>query len=169
MPYFRSDLKAALIGLFVSPPAGGATLAERAALSAAAWANVYRTYVADARSCQNVPPTTMALDAAEVALTTALIAAFQGVDPSTLAAATATATAFTAFWLTPPVAFGVSGAVTAVGGTAALQAALTGLWTITPPPSKTPTEAAEDISLALHAFTQTVAVAAPPACSGLIF
>lgn len=163
----QTSLRNALKTLFETPPAAAepSTLATRAAAAAAGWASVYRAYAAAAQSCLLASPSGPSLTAAEATLTATLTTAFQGTNPATLASGVAAA--FTAFWLTPPVAFG-AGAVVAVGGTGALQTALTGLWTVSPPPSKTPLQAADDHAALLHAFTLTVAAAHPPTCSGPI-
>jgi hypothetical protein len=75
------------------------------------------------------------------------------------------AAAFTSFWLTPPVAFvGVTpGIVTAVAGTAVLQAGLLASWAANTADEASAELAAEQMAGLLDAFTHTVVVThAPP-------
>jgi hypothetical protein len=157
----KASLKTALESLFTSPPATAADCAD-------AWAAAYRAYAAGAKSC-GAPgaPAGASLDAAKAVLTAALLAAFSGSDPASTAAAFATA--LTAFWLTPPVAFAgaTPGAVIAVAGSAALPSALTAMWASNVASAASAADAAQAHADLFDAFTKTVTVAhAPPsACA----
>lgn len=128
------------------------------------WADIYADYAGGAQSCAGVPAT---LAAAKETLRAALGAAFaSGVDPATTASMMASA--FTAFWLAPPVAFvGTSpGVVTAVGGTAVLSAGFVTTWAANVAAQATASQAAAALATLLDVFTKTVVVthSAPTAC-----
>lgn len=136
--------------------------------SAKNWATAYAGYAAEAQSCQVVPPLPAAIEAAQETLQAALAAAFAGgVDPASTA--TGLATAFSFFWLLPPVAFqGVTpGVVTAVGGATALSTALVASWTENTLARASASDAASTMAAVLDAFTRTVVVthAPPTACA----
>jgi len=123
-----------------------------------AWAQAYKTYGLDAKTTLFAGPP--AVTAATATLSTALAAAFAaGVVLASTAAAMATA--FTAFWLTPPVVFaaGLPGTVTAVGGTAALQAGL--ISTLPANLALTKAQQFDAIAALLHTFTLTVVTTTP--------
>lgn len=124
--------------------------------AAKAWAKCYSDYAAGAISCQTVGPDS--LTAAIALLESALAVAFDTTDPASCAAAIATA--LTVFWLTPPIVFTgtTAGAVTAVAGTAALQAALIANWISNIANSITAVDAAAQHSGVLDTFTKTVVV-----------
>ncbi len=129
------------------------------------WAIGYRDYAEGAISCGGGSPTAGALDAAQATLKTALTAAFNFNNPPATTA-TSLAAAFTAFWLTPPVVFTATGAVTAVAGTAALSSGLSSLWAAGA--STAEASAAAHASL-LSIFTLTVVVTHPGVpCAGPI-
>jgi len=120
-----------------------------------AWARVYRLFAATASVPFGVPMQA-SLEAAEETLAGALGAAFIAGFVSSAALAESLASAFTAFWLTPPVQVGVelvpTGSVTAVAGTAALQSALAPLTSYETPLT------AGNLVTALGVFTATVVV-----------
>ena len=131
------------------------------------WADAYATYAADARSCQARPPT--GITTAKATLKTALAASFVAGGPAS-STASDMATAFTAFWLTPPITFlggATPGAVTAVGGTAALQAGLLTAWAANLASNASNSDAAQSMADLLDTFSKTVvaAHAAPSACT----
>ena len=133
------------------------------------WADAYRIYAGAAQSC-GVPgiPLGAALDAARDLLEASLVPIFTGgTDPASTASGLAVA--FQAFWLAPPIPFaGVTpGVVTAVAGTAALQAGLLASWVPSPDPWPTAGQAATTIATLLNTFTHTVVVthAPPSACA----
>lgn len=137
--------------------------------AAGAWAEIYGNYAQAGQSCKGVPATASpGLPAAKVTLQNALVGAFSGVDPATTSAAIASAV--TAFWLTPPLAFPPDGLVSVVGGTAVLQSGLIAQWASNmgiPPPGVTADAAAAQMATLFDTFTRTVAVAhtAPPPCA----
>lgn len=137
-------------------------------ISAKNWANAYAGYATEAQSCQAVPPVPAAIQAAQATLQATLAAAFAaGIDP--VSTATGMASAFTAFWLAPPVLFsGVTpGVVTAVGGAAVLATALVASWTENTLTKASASAAASTMATILDAFTRTVVVthAPPSACA----
>lgn len=138
---------------------------QRAHLAGPAWAAAYRRYAEDARSCQARPPSTVALDAAEVKLGAAAAALYASSRalPQT---ARGLALALAAFWLLPPVPFlgGASPGVVTAAVPATLEAALLAVWA--PPGGRQP-EAARRLARALHLWTTTNVVVAHgpvPAC-----
>lgn len=169
----KASLKADLETLFSSPPVvfsspGVVDVPATRAACADAWAAAYRAYAGGARSCGTPgAPAGPSLAAAELVLSGALLAAFSGSDPASTAAAFATA--LTAFWLTPPVAFaGVTpGLVTVVGGTVALPAALAAMWATNVAGSASASDAAQGHADTFDVFTKTVVVthAPPSACA----
>jgi hypothetical protein len=121
------------------------------------WAHAYAVYAADAMS---IPPTAAppaSLAAGERVLATALAAVWTS-SRTAQQTATGMANALTAFWLTPPVAFG-AGLVTAVQGTSALAQALPGIWASNH--HATNEQAVKKVAAAVHAFTLTVITTTP--------
>ena len=124
------------------------------------WSALYASYAADARSVLGGAP--IGLSVAESLLTRTLAGVFAtSSDPVTTAQNMAAA--LTAFWLLPPVAFSgaTPGAVTAVGGTVFLAAALASAWGSNLASRAPAPQAAASVAAALHAFTETVIVTHP--------
>jgi hypothetical protein len=123
----------------------------------ARWAAAYSAYCKDAQSVLGGSP--VSLDAGEAVLGRMLGITFAtSKDP--VSTASAFASALTAFWLLPPVAFtGVPpGLVTAVAGTAVLQVALPATWAGLLLSRASAEKAMGDISTVMDAFTRTVFV-----------
>lgn len=138
--------------------------------TASAWATAYANYAAFATGGTCGVPVG-SLVAAKATLISTLSAVM--IPTSELSAsADAFAAGFTAFWLTPPVTVG-AGAVTAVGGTAVLKAALITYWSVTAPAlfsvgGPTYQQAADFYADTLDVFTKTVVVAGPGPCGGTL-
>ena len=140
------------------------TRAKTPAEAATKWAAAYKGYASTAMSLLGGAPIPASLSAAESTLKTVLEAAFTaGGGPPAMA--TSLSTAFTAFWLVPPIIFtGVPpGVVTAVVGTALLQSGLILCWSqiMAMGPAGTPAAAAQAHATVLDAFTRTVIVTHP--------
>lgn len=121
------------------------------------WAKAYAAYAADGRASGGVPPAP--LTANESVLAAALGSLWASCrDPGT--DAQGMASALTAFWLAPPVVFG-SGAVTAVGGTSALQSALPGVWASNQGGKQSAESCAKKLAAVIDTFTHTVIVTLP--------
>lgn len=152
-----SALADSLADVFAAPAADFLAAAK-------GWAGAYAEYAADAQSCQAVPPLPASIEAAQATLQGGLAEAFAaGVDPGSTA--TGMATALTAFWLLPPVAFtGVTpGIVTAVAGTSLLVTAFVATWAKNTASKASARDAAASMATVLDAFTRTVVVThAPP-------
>ena len=152
-----SALADALSGVFAAPAPDFLTSAKN-------WANAYAGYAAEAQSCQAVLPVPVAVKAATATLQSALAGAFAGgVDP--VSTASAMASAFTAFWFLPPMAFqGVTpGVVTVVSGTGILATGLVASWAQSTATQASADAAASTMATLLDAFTRTVVVThAPP-------
>lgn len=163
MPLNNASLKTAIQDMATNYPA-------TAAAGAAALSSAYATYAQGALSCGGGAPVPASITAAQATLTTALTAAFGNTVAASTAAAMASA--FTAFWLTPPVAFvgAPPGAVIAVGGTAALQAALISQWAANIASGASASDAAQGMADALDIFTKTVVAmhGAPITCTAPI-
>ncbi len=163
----KAGLKTDLQTLFTSPPFDPDHPENLAHDCAAAWASAYAAYAAGARSCQSVGPAS--LSTAQSVLASALEATFStSTTPATTAAQMAAA--FTAFWLTPPVAFvggTTPGVVTGVAGTAALQSGLPTMWAANVAGNLSASDAAQAHADILDIFTKTVLVAhsPPSACA----
>lgn len=166
-----SGLESALLPIFRDPPFSPDPFVWGRRI-----ADAYADYAAGAVSCSGGSPTTLA--AARPLLELSLGAAFAVPPPaSPPQTAQSLAAAFTAFWLLPPVVFSgpTPGAVSAVAGTAILQAALLQIWAAIPlirPPSGDPAAAsAAQHAAALDLFTKTIVVVhvPPSACAGPIF
>lgn len=156
-----SSLADALKKVFEAPAADFVSAAKN-------WADAYAEYATSAQSCQLVPPVQASIDAAHAVLQATLATAFAaGVDP--VSTSSAMSSAFTSFWFTPPVAFeGVTpGVVTAVAGTAVLEAGLLASWAANTADQADAGLAAEEMATLLDAFTHTVVVthAPPSACA----
>lgn len=154
----KTALASDLTTLFTSPPATRADCAS-------AWTDVYAAYAATAVSCSGGSPATLV--AAKVTLQAALLAAFSGTNAATTS--NAMATAFSAFWLLPPVVFTgpTPGAVIAVAGTALFQSGLLALWATNVADAASAVDAASGHADLFDILTKTVVVAhAPPSvCS----
>jgi hypothetical protein len=159
-----SSLSSSLLALYTSPPKTVIEAAQR-------WAAAYSEYAADAQSCQGVVPLPAAVTASQGLLAQALVGAFTSIDPVFTAATMASA--FTVFWLVPPVAFpgGTPGFVTAVAGTAFLEAALLTNWFEDVVDEISADMAAKQIAGLLDTFTRTVVVVhpLPAACAGPLY
>lgn len=123
------------------------------------WAHAYAVYAADAMS---IPPTAAppnSLAVGEQVLASALAIVWTGsrTAPQT---ANGIASALTAFWLTPPVTFGL-GLVTAVEGTPVLAQALPGIWASNQGGRKPPEVCVRTVAAAVHTFTLTVITTTP--------
>jgi hypothetical protein len=142
------------------------------------WAAAYAVYAAGATSVSG--DTAPSLAANEAALAALLGAAFANPSSPPTQTAQAIATAMTAFWLTPPVVLvgaPVSAIVTAVAGTAALQAGLLAIWAAlvaAPDPNDPAGQAAAQHASVLDLFTKTVIVThvfpapAPPVVAPIV-
>ena len=140
------------------------TRAKTPAEAATKWAAAYKGYASTAMSLLGGAPIPASLSAAESTLKTVLEAAFTaggGAAPM----ATSLSTAFTAFWLVPPMAFSGAfpGLVTLVAGTALLQSGLIAAWAQVAAlgPGATAAAAAAAHATVLDAFTRTVIVTHP--------
>lgn len=159
----KTQLRTDLEALFTAPTESYADAAE-------AWADAYAVYAANAKSC-STPGAPASLAAAKATLKAVLTTSF---STRTVASDTAgdMAAAFTAFWLVPPVPFSgtTPGVVTAVAGTAALQAALISTWAANLASQVSAAAAAESMAELLDIFTKTVLVThvAPSACATTI-
>lgn len=124
-----------------------------------AWADKYADYAANALSPMGGAVGSLA--AAKATLASALGAAFASQNPASVVAAFANG--LTAFWLTPPVVFAGAppGAVTAVGGTAALGPALTSVFASNIAGKLSKQACADAIAAVIHTFTLTVIVTHP--------
>jgi len=126
------------------------------------WARAYASYAAGAQSVSGDSPPSLAAN--ESALGALLGAAFSNPSGDPSQTAGNIAAALTAFWFSPPVVFTgppVSAIVTAVAGTAVLQAALLSLWAsilAAPDPDDPAGQAAHLHAAALDVFTRTVVV-----------
>jgi hypothetical protein len=123
------------------------------------WSRAYANYAINGQTVLGGNP--VSLDAAQATLQGALTGTFS--NPYQLAPQTASsmAAAFTAFWLLPPVATldgAFPGVVTAVAGTALLQAALLSAWFSNFASQARAEQAARGIAAALDAFSRTVVV-----------
>lgn len=163
MPLNPASLESALLSLFrgqhVHPSEASGRFPASQLEAGQVWAKIYRNYAADATSCQTQNPTSVSLDAAELALAAALPAAFSAATPADCAAILATA--LTTFWLSPPVLFDAGGAVTGVTGTAVLSGALITQWANNITNSVTAEAAAAQHASLFDAFTKTVVVSHP--------
>ena len=129
-----------------------------AAAAGSAWADAYAAYAASAQSPMGGIPVTLV--AAKATLATALAGAFSGVVPATTAAAMATA--FVAFWLTPPVVFvGTPPGAVTVAIPGALAAALVAAWAANTAGKLSVSDSADSIATAIDAWTRTVIVTHP--------
>lgn len=154
MALVASDLKSGLMAALGDP----ADLPTSPVESGQRMADAYADYVLAATSCGGGAPADTNANA--VALAAALASVFTtSIDPATTASGMATA--FTAFWFSPPLAFtsippAGPGVVTAVAGTAVLQSFFAAL---------VPTSDADDamtrVATALDVFTKTVVVTHP--------
>lgn len=123
-----------------------------------AWADAYEAYAAAAQSPLGAVGS---LAAAKATLAAVLGPAFASQTPATVLSGIANG--LTAFWLTPPVVFAGAppGAVTVVGGTAALPAALSAVFANNIASKASKPAACDAIATALHTFTLTVIVTHP--------
>ncbi len=150
------------MSLTASDLADGLTIDPQGDYSVAAqlYADAYAAYAADARSPMTGFP--LNLTAPTATLQSALAAAFSaGFDAN--ATAEAMDAAFTAFWLSPPVAFTGSppGTVTAVTGAGTLAPALLAAWQANTSGDASTADSATQIADAIDAFTRTVIVTHP--------
>lgn len=125
------------------------------------WSRAYASYAADASTPLGGSPLSSSLEAAQATLEGALTGIFS--NPLSLLPQTAAlmAAAFTAFWFLPPVATldgAFPGVVTAVAGTALLQAALIAAWLSNLASRAGAEQAAVGVAAALDAFSRTVVV-----------
>lgn len=121
--------------------------------AASAYASAYQVYAASATA--GVFPW-VPTGVEEVSLRSALLGGFSA-KVSGATAAAGWATGLLAFWMAPPVAFGV-GAVTSFSGQGVLQATLSGLFSV---PSGSREMVAGQLSTALDIATRTVIVTIP--------
>lgn len=156
MALSQATLKSGIQAIMAAPfPRNSAEAADR-------WSAAYASYAASATSCGGVSPASLA--AAQAALKGVLTGVFAARSPTPNAAASAFASAFTAFWIAPPVVFAphpFPGVVTVVGGTAALGPALLSAWSSNLATRARADAASSSIASALHAFTLTVVVTHP--------
>ncbi len=149
---FDPDALTHSISDLMGKPAKAAEMAQK-------WSRAYASYAIKGVTVLGGGPVT--LDAAQATLERALTGIFS--NPYQLAPQTATlmATAFTTFWLLPPVATlsgAFPGVVTAVAGTALLQAALISTWLSNFGARASAEQAARGVAAALDAFSRTVIV-----------
>jgi len=121
------------------------------------WAHAYALYAKDGRANGSIPPAPLTTNEAALA---AALGSLWATCKDSATNAQGMASALTIFWFSPPVVFG-PGAVTAVGGTSALQSALLGIWASNLAGKQSEAVCARKLAAAIDLFTHTVVVTLP--------
>jgi hypothetical protein len=146
-----------------------ASLTTTPRMGAEKWAANYHTYASAAMSCAGVSPSVVNLPGLIDGIEAATKLPFDNPNATRQDIASAIASAHETYWT--GALFGATGAVTSIGGTAALAEGLAALWATQTAGGLAitfPVSAASHAAL-LHAFTLTVmvkdtALPAPPGC-----
>lgn len=151
----KNKLKDSLLYILQAGTSPAATPCDPLTAEQAAqkWVDAYADYAADAKGLTFSPTIT---DLSKSTMKSVLQGYFEAVLVATASgAASAIATALTAFWLVPPVAFPPTVLVTAVGGTSSLTSDLLGVFGSR---AGSADDKADQLATAIDTFTKTVTV-----------